>query len=131
MLPKTTSTLALCIALAISNGANAKKIEGLSIEATTLDNALLLLAEKSEIQILFSDEKIKRTSVSGISGDMSVEDALSQLLKDSDYIYKKTSDSTFIVYRKTTRLTPQRRNKVAMGHQTSPSTKKPVLRESK
>ena len=97
MLPKTTSTLALCIALAISNGANAKTIEGLSIEATTLDNALLLLAEKSEIQILFSDDKIKRTSVSGISGDMSVEDALSQLLKDSDYIYKKTSDSTFIV----------------------------------
>lgn len=60
-LPKTTtSTLALCVALSLSASIKAQQIENISIQATTLDNALLSLAQHSEIQILFSDARIKK-----------------------------------------------------------------------
>ena len=97
-LPKTTaSTIAICVALSLNSAASAQQVEGLSIQATTLDNALLSLAQQSEIQILFSDKGIKSRTTSSISGDMDVKDALSELLQGSGFTYKQTAERTFIV----------------------------------
>ena len=53
-LPKnTTSALALCVALALGSSAHAQQINNISIQSTSLDSALLSLAEHSDIQILF------------------------------------------------------------------------------
>lgn len=79
-LPKTTtSTLALCVAFSLSTGLKAQQIDNLSIQATTLDNALLSLAQHSEIQILFSDARIKQKLAPKLEGNMDVQDALSTL----------------------------------------------------
>ena len=97
-LPKTTtSTLALCVALSLSSGLKAQQIDNLSIQATTLDNALLSLAQHSEIQILFSDARIKQTLAPKLEGSMDVQDALSTLLEGTGFTYKQTSKSTYIV----------------------------------
>jgi iron complex outermembrane receptor protein len=97
-LPKTTtSTLALCVALSLSTGLKAQQIDNLSIQATTLDNALLSLAQHSEIQILFSDARIKQKLAPKLEGSMDVQDALSTLLEGTGFTYKQTSKSTYIV----------------------------------
>jgi len=97
-LPKTTtSTLALCVALSLSAGVTAQQVENLSIQSTTLDNALLSLAQHSEIQILFSDEGIKQKIAPQLEGSMDVKDALSTLLKDTGFTFKQTSKSTYII----------------------------------
>ena len=89
-LPKTTtSTLALCVALSLSTGLKAQQIDNLSIQATTLDNALLSLAQHSEIQILFSDPRIKQKLAPKLEGNMDVQDALSTLLKGTGFTYKR------------------------------------------
>ena len=97
-LPKTTtSTLALCVALSLSASIKAQQIENISIQATTLDNALLSLAQHSEIQILFSDARIKKKLSPKLEGSMDVQDALSTLLEGTGFTYKQTSKSTYIV----------------------------------
>ncbi|NDV89610.1 TonB-dependent receptor [Alteromonas sp. 345S023] len=97
-LPKTTtSALALCIALALGSSAHAQHIDDISIQSTSLDSALLSLAEHSNIQILFSDKRIQQLSSPPLTGSMDVQDALSYLLKGTGFTFKKTSKRTYIV----------------------------------
>lgn len=97
-LPKnTTSALALCVALALGSSAHAQQINNISIQSTSLDSALLSLAEHSDIQILFSDPRIQQLSSPSLSGSMDVQDALSFLLKDTGFTFQKTSKRTYIV----------------------------------
>ncbi|MDO6693194.1 TonB-dependent receptor [Aliiglaciecola sp. 3_MG-2023] len=97
-LPKTTiSTIALCVALSFNGSVNAQQVDNLSIQSTTLDNALLSLAQHSEIQILFSDERIKEQLAPKLEGSMDVQQALATLLEGTGFTFKQTSQRTYII----------------------------------
>ncbi|MFA3791345.1 TonB-dependent receptor [Aliiglaciecola sp. SL4] len=97
-LPKTTlSTIALCVALSCNTSVNAQQIDNISIQSTSLDNALLSLAQHGEIQILFSDERIKQLVAPKLEGNMDAQQALSTLLEGTGFTFKQTSKRTYIV----------------------------------
>ncbi|WP_417624338.1 TonB-dependent receptor domain-containing protein [Paremcibacter congregatus] len=59
-----------------------------NIASTSLGKALIRFSEKTDLQVIYVDPEIAKASTRGISGTMSVEDALKQLLAGTSYGYE-------------------------------------------
>ena len=77
----TASALALSIAMGAS--ANAQDKISFDIPAQPLGDALLTYSEQSERAVMASPELVKGKSAPAVSGDMTTDEALDLLLKDS------------------------------------------------
>ncbi|WP_312487336.1 TonB-dependent receptor [Sphingomonas sp.] len=90
------TTLALGMA-GTSFGASAQAAVGVHIERQDLGSALLSLSRQSGQQILFAPDLVRGKKVQLVSGRMTIEGALSTLLKRTGLRYRLTSGGAYVV----------------------------------
>ncbi|MBU0621187.1 MAG: TonB-dependent receptor [Gammaproteobacteria bacterium] len=71
----------------------------ITITAQDMPSALHSLASQTGIQLLFSTEELKNIQARELSGSMSAEEALKQLLQGTNYTYRMTGNGTFVLQR--------------------------------
>jgi len=88
----------ILIACCVSNNAiAADNQQNINIAEQATSTALLELAEKTNVQIIFSPDLVGNTNSPSISGEFSVEQALTALLEKTNLSFIKQSDSTYLI----------------------------------
>lgn len=76
----------------------------LNIQAKDTETALLELAEAAGVQIMFSPDLVRDISSPGLSGSLTIDEALISLLNGTNLVYQKSAEKVFIIKRKETQL---------------------------
>jgi iron complex outermembrane recepter protein len=79
-----------------------------NIAPTDLQSALIELSSQADVQIVMESSEVAGIPSTGLSGEYSVEEALSRLLSGSGLSYRITSPGTITVGRTTATAAPQR-----------------------
>src|SRR5262245_39319909 len=90
---------ALQSAPAVSQGSAQPRRVHLTIAPADLQSALLQFASQADVQLIVNAEDTRGLSASGLSGDFSVEQALTKLLAGSGLQYKMDSAGTVTIMR--------------------------------
>src|SRR4051812_34296431 len=78
--------------LAAADQANAAIRKSTNIEAQRLASALRLVAQEREVQIVYRSELVGDRHTSGAVGELTLEEALTQLLSDTGLTYQRLDD---------------------------------------
>src|SRR5262245_56256898 len=103
--PVLAAALALSAPLysapAASQRATAPRAFHFSIAPSDLQSALLQLASQADVQVVANAEDTRGLSTQGLSGELSIDEALARLLAGSGLQYKLDSTGTITVMRAT------------------------------
>lgn len=91
------AALALTFALSASELSAAEKKENFTIGTQSVSSALVELATQSKVRIMASGSDLSSITTSGVSGTMTLEDALKKLLEGTKLAYFRMDDGAIIV----------------------------------
>jgi hypothetical protein len=96
-LPALLASMLLGLAVSMCPAADAAKY--LDIPAGDLATALELLARQSQVEIIYSREQLAGLHTSGVHGDLTARDALTQLLKGTSLVVKVHPSGAILIAR--------------------------------
>ncbi len=89
--------LALSVSIALCAQANELRSIQLDLPAQSADTALIKLAEKSGIQIVFDPVQVEGISTLAVTGYLSLDEALDNMLRGTSLVYQRKSDNLIVV----------------------------------
>jgi len=93
--------LARCTLLALGTSiavpAIAAEPQQLDIPAQNAATSLLELAEEANVQIIFSPEALRSVNAPAVSGELTVEEAISQILQNAELEVVQQGENTYVV----------------------------------
>jgi iron complex outermembrane receptor protein len=96
-LPALLASVLLGLAVSICPAADTAKY--LNIPAGDLATALEVLARQSQVEIIYSREQLTGLHTAGVRGDLTTQDALTQLLKGTNLVVKVHPSGAILITR--------------------------------
>ncbi len=93
----TCVALALFLQAGIATAADLDRVVEFHIPAGKLADALIEFSKQAHVQILSAGDRAARATTNGVSGAMSIREALNTLLKASGLHFRSTSDDTIAI----------------------------------